>query len=97
VREFVKPEARNAINEDYPKVQRPGSFRLRETTFGPNFKALIDDLHSSAFRVAVERKFSINLTGRPTMITVRGRCSSGQVTTTSHSHSNLLSFAVATH
>jgi len=75
VREFVKPEARNAINDDYPKVQRPGSFPLRETTFGPNFKALIDDLHSSAFRAAFERKFSINLTGRPTMITVRGRCS----------------------
>jgi len=75
VREFVKPEARNAINDDYPKVQRPGSFPLSERTFRPNFKALIDDLHSPAFRAAFERKFSINLTGRSTMITVRGRCS----------------------
>jgi len=75
VREFVKAEARNAINDDYPKVQRPGSFPLSQTTFGPNFKALIDDLHSAAFRGAFERKFSINLTGRPTMITVRGHCS----------------------
>ena len=75
MREFVKPEARNAINDDYPKVQRPGSFPLSERTFRPNFKALIDDLHSPAFRAAFERKFSINLTGRSTMITVRGRCS----------------------
>jgi SM-20-related protein len=75
VRGFVKPEARKAINDDYPKLQRPGSFPLSEGTFGPKFKELIDDLVSREFRAAFERKFSINLTGRPTMITVRGRCS----------------------
>ena len=30
VPEFVKAEARNAINDDYPKVQRPGSFPERD-------------------------------------------------------------------
>ena len=75
VQEFVKREARDAIHHDYPKVQRPGSFPLSETTFGPKFQELIDDLNSHEFRAAFERKFSIDLTGRPTMITVRGRCS----------------------
>lgn len=75
VREFVKRDARKAINDDYPKLQRPGSFPLSETTFGPKFKELIDDLNSTEFRAAFERKFSINLTGLPTMITVRGHCS----------------------
>ena len=75
VREFVKSEARQAINDDYPKVLKPGSFPLGELTFGPKFKELIDDLNSPEFRAAFERKFRIDLTGRPTMITVRGRCS----------------------
>jgi SM-20-related protein len=75
VQEFVKREARDAIHHDYPKVQRPGSFPLSEMTFGPKFQELIDDLNSHEFRAAFERKFSIDLTGRPTMITVRGRCS----------------------
>jgi hypothetical protein len=75
VREFVKLEARKAINDDYPKVLKPGSFPLSELTFGPKFKEFIDDLDSPEFRAAFERKFHIDLTGRPTMITVRGRCS----------------------
>jgi hypothetical protein len=75
VPEFVKREARDGIIHDYPKVEKPGSFPLSGMTFGPRFKQLIDDLNSPEFRSAFERKFSIDLTGRPTMITVRGRCS----------------------
>lgn len=75
VPKFVKSEARKAINDDYPKVQKPGSFPLSEMTFGRNFKRLIDDLNSPEFRTVFERKFSIDLADRPTMITVRGRCS----------------------
>ena len=56
VQEFVKREARDAINQDYPKVQKPGSFPLSETTFGPKFQELIDDLNSTEFRAAFERK-----------------------------------------
>ncbi len=75
VPEFVKPQVREAISDDYPKVKKAGSFPLSEVTFGPKFKALTDDLNGPEFRAAVERKFLIDLTGRPTMITVRGRCS----------------------
>jgi SM-20-related protein len=75
VPEFVKPQEREAISDDYPKVDKAGSFPLSEVTFGPKFKELTDDLNGSEFRAAVGRKFSIDLRGRPTMITVRGRCS----------------------
>ena len=75
VREFVKREAREAIIHDYPNVPEPGSFPLKGMTFGAKFKELIDDFNSDEFRAAFERKFSIDLTDRPTMITVRGRCS----------------------
>ena len=71
----MKPQEREAISDDYPKVDKAGSFPLSEVTFGPKFKELTDDLNGSEFRAAVGRKFSIDLIDRPTMITVRGRCS----------------------
>jgi SM-20-related protein len=71
---FLKPEARAAINADYPEVTRPGSFPLSEVKYGPAFAALIEELRGDAVRAAFEEKFGIDLTDRPTMITVRGRC-----------------------
>jgi SM-20-related protein len=75
VPEFVKPEARQAIEKDYPEVNRPGSFPLREVTYGSAFANLIEEMRSEEFRKAFEHKFGIDLTNRPDMITVRGRCS----------------------
>jgi hypothetical protein len=72
---FIKSQARAAINADYPKVDRPGSFPLSEVSYGPGFAALIEELRSDAVRHAFADKFAIDLTNRPTMITVRGRCS----------------------
>jgi hypothetical protein len=56
-------------------VARPGSFPLREVTYGPGFAKLIEELRSDEFRQAFEEKFGVDLTNRPDMITVRGRCS----------------------
>src|SRR2546430_14423729 len=75
VPEFVKPEVRAAIDTDYPEVARAGSFPLREVTYGPAFARLIDEMRSEEFRKAFEQKFNIDLSNRPDMITVRGRCS----------------------
>lgn len=71
---FVKPEARAAINADYPRISTPGSFPVCELSYGPAFAALLDTLSGAEFREAVEAKFAISLKGRPTVITVRGRC-----------------------
>lgn len=71
---FVKPEARAAIDADFPPVERPGSFPLSEVRCGPAFAALIEELQGPAVRAAFEAKFGLPLAGRPTMITVRGRC-----------------------
>ncbi|HET6886959.1 MAG TPA: 2OG-Fe(II) oxygenase [Candidatus Udaeobacter sp.] len=75
VPEFVRVEARAAIDKDYPEVGRAGSFPLREVTYGPGFAKLIEEMRSEDFRKAFEEKFNIDLTNRPDMITVRGRCS----------------------
>jgi hypothetical protein len=72
---FLKAAALAAINADFPRVDRPGSFPLESQRYGPAFAALIDELRGEAVQSAFEEKFGIDLTGRPTMFTVRGRCS----------------------
>ena len=74
---FVKAEARSAINASYPNIKRPGSFPLSELSYGPAFANLVAELSSDEVRHAFEEKFSIDLTGRPTMITARG-CASAR-------------------
>src|SRR5437879_8542830 len=75
VPEFVKADARSAIHSDDPDVNRPGSFALVEVIYGPAFAKLVEEMRSDEFRKAFEEKFGIDLTNRPDMITVRGRCS----------------------
>jgi SM-20-related protein len=71
---FVKAEARAAVNADYPVIDSPGSFPVSGLTYGPGFLKILDELHSPEFRAACEEKFGIDLSGRASMITVRGRC-----------------------
>ena len=73
---FVKPDALKEINADYPKIEHAGSFPLESVKFGAGFQKLVDALESVEFRKAFEEKFGIDLTNRPTTITVRGRCGS---------------------
>ena len=75
VPEFVKADARSAIHDDYPEVDRPGSFPLAEVSYGTVFARLIEEMRGNEFRKAFEEKFDIDLTNRPDMITVRGHCS----------------------
>jgi SM-20-related protein len=74
VPQFVTPAARAAVNADYPIIDSPGSFPVSGLSYGPGFQRLLDELRGPAFRAACEEKFDIDLSGRPSMITVRGRC-----------------------
>jgi len=74
---FVKPEALREINADYPAIEDTGSFPVEGLQFGPGFQLMVDALESEEFREAFEAKFQVDLSGRPTTITVRGRCAGG--------------------
>jgi SM-20-related protein len=76
-----------AINGDYPKISSSGSFPVDEVSFGATFQKLLDELESEEFRAAFEEKFAIDLSDRPTVTTVRGRCDSsdGRIHTDSKS------------
>jgi SM-20-related protein len=74
---FVSAAGLAAINADYPKITAPGSFPTDQFVFGRAFQRLLDELESDAFREAFEEKFKLDLSGRPTITTVRGRCDAG--------------------
>jgi hypothetical protein len=82
---FVRAEALAYIGEDFPAITHPGSFPLSTLRFGPGFKALADALQSSAMRDCVAEKLDLDLTGKPTTITVRGqsRAADGKIHTDS--------------
>jgi SM-20-related protein len=82
---FVSQAGLAAINADYPKIASPGSFPADQLVFGPAFQRLLDELEGDEFRDAFEEKFNVDLSGRPTITTVRGRCdaSDGKIHTDS--------------
>ena len=71
---FLKADAIAAIDADYPRIGAAGSFPVNELDFGPAFAALRDELQGKAVAEAFAEKFEVALDGRPTVVTVRGRC-----------------------
>jgi SM-20-related protein len=82
---FVRADAIDAIERDFPAVTHAGSFPLPTLAYGPAFQAFMDAIRGPEFTRAVADKFAIDLSQRPTMITVRGQSSTrdGQIHTDS--------------
>lgn len=82
---FLEQNCKQAIVEDFPRVEKSGSFPLSRVSYGPAFRQLTDELLGPGFAAAVGAKFSLDLSQYPTMLTVRGQCdgSDGQIHTDS--------------
>lgn len=82
---FVKAEAMDAIEADYPKVELPGSLPLASLKYGENFKQFMQEIRGDRMTAIMAEKFGMDLTDRPTMVTVRGKCraTDGQIHTDS--------------
>lgn len=74
VREFIDPAAIADIIRDFPTIEQGGSFPLATLNYGPAFATLCDELRGERLRAAFAEKFQLDLTHRPTTLTVRGRC-----------------------
>ncbi len=70
---FISAEACAAINAAYPAIENPGSYPVGQLSYGAAFQALLESLEGDEMRAAFAAKFGMDLAGRPTMITVRGR------------------------
>ncbi len=70
---FVREATLAEVRASYPAIAEPGSFPLDKLSYGETFAALLAELEGPEFRAAIEAKFALDLAGRPTMVTVRGR------------------------
>ena len=73
VSEFLNMEHAVTIQQDFPRVNFPGSVPLTDVQYGPLFGKLLEELEGEVLRKAIEQKFEIDLANRPTLITVRGK------------------------
>jgi hypothetical protein len=87
VRNSIDPQHLDAILAGFSDVPGPGSHSPASLKLGGSFASLLVEIESDAFRRAIERKFAIDLAGRPTVTTIRGelRASDGRVHTDSRS------------
>jgi hypothetical protein len=74
VEDFLDRAAMDKILGDFPEMPDAGSFPLSELTVGPGLQAVFDALDGPEFRAAIEAKFGLDLEGKATMFTLRGRC-----------------------
>src|SRR5215213_7270668 len=72
IEEFVRPEYVPGLVAGFPCVKQHGSFPLAVVPCDTAFAELAAELEDQVLRREIERKFAIDLSGRPTMITVRG-------------------------
>jgi SM-20-related protein len=72
VQEFLRRDTLPLVAADFPEIRRHGSFPVDSLVCKPGFARLIAELTGAALRRAIEEKFEIDLTGRPTLVTVRG-------------------------
>src|SRR5580693_9214782 len=71
---IIKPEWEDRLISDFPRLDKGGSFSLSTVKVGSDFRSLIEEMSSQEFREFVEETFSVSLSDRPTMFTVRGHC-----------------------
>ncbi|MEO7410014.1 MAG: 2OG-Fe(II) oxygenase [Sphingomicrobium sp.] len=62
-------EAANA----FPRVGRLGAVAVEQTSYGPPFEQLLQELRGERFRNILAEKLDIDLEGKSTVITVRGK------------------------
>jgi len=69
---FLRAERFAEVIADFPEVPGPGSHPPSELDIRGHFAELIEELRGPLLQSVVESKFGVDLTGRPTVYTVRG-------------------------
>jgi hypothetical protein len=73
-RGFLPPEQVAKAIADFPKIDMGGLFLPDFAPYGPAFDLLLKELEGPLVRRIVEDKLDIDLSGRPTMVTLRSNC-----------------------
>lgn len=71
--QLLRPEVIEGLIQDFPKIDKLGSFPHTELNYGDHFKHLIAELEGESLRTVISQKFDMQLNQSPPMITVRGK------------------------
>ena len=82
---FLSTDMVKRINATYPSISAGGSYPIESLSESMAIKEVIDELDGPAFEAAIAEKFSVDLSGRPKMYSLRGytRAKDGQIHTDS--------------
>ena len=72
--DFLHPARQAAVDRDFPDIRQGGSYDPSTLAPGPAMIAAMEELRGEAMTAAFAEKFGLDLGGRPTTITLRGRC-----------------------
>ncbi len=72
VENFIPKDLLPKVSADFPDVPGAGSHPPSELDIRGHFAAVMKELDEPRFKSAIERKFGVDLAGRPSMYTVRG-------------------------
>ena len=70
---FVPPDVLAPLVRELPALSQGGSFPMGGLRLGPLARALVADLEGPVLRDAIAEKFALDLSGAPTMLTLRGQ------------------------
>jgi SM-20-related protein len=73
VEEFLRRDVLASLVADFPHIRGHGSYPVESLEYGPGFARLVAALTGAELRRAIEEKFGIDLSDRPTLLTLRGR------------------------
>jgi SM-20-related protein len=71
---FLRVEALEALNRDFPPIESPSNYAPERLSYGPAFAALLDALRGRRFAAHLEGKFDLDLSGCATTIGIRRFC-----------------------
>ncbi len=71
VRNAIEPGTLEALNQDYPQIDKPANYAPEDLRYGPRFGKLLEELDSPEFERCVAEKFGVDLAGTRKTITVR--------------------------
>jgi len=84
---IIRPEVLSEVVESFPRIEKRGSFPPHAVTCSGRFAELMQEIESVELRNLIGERLGMDLTGRPPMVTVRGRTSmkDGEIHTDSKS------------
>ena len=72
---IIRPEVLSEVVESFPRIDKRGSFPLHAVACSGRFATLMQEIQSDELRDLIGERLGMDLTGKPPMVTVRGRTS----------------------